>query len=180
MSIPEQSNFGSFIPTTQIWDSSAIDSMDVKSPEFKQLIVELYTNMGLMARILNTKESGFYYQQEFVNGNIWFPNPLYNSTTQKAPTERPEFHHVVLTGALLDNAPKSVAHGLTVTSGYRSVSVYGGATNPSTSLIPLPYASPTLADNISVEWDATNVIITTGNDRTAYTDSFVVLRFIKE
>lgn len=179
-SIPPQSGFGSFMPTTQIWDPAVIEQMDVTSPEFKRLIVQLYQNMNLMAQILNTKESGYYYQEEFVNGNVWFPNPAYTSSTPKAPIPRQEFIKVVNFGSLPNTASKSVAHGLTITAGYRFTHIFGAATDPSTSFIPLPYASPTLANNIELSVDATNVVVTTGSDRTAYTDSFIVLRYIKE
>jgi hypothetical protein len=45
--------------------------------------------------------------------------------------------------------------------------------------IPLPYASPTLVNNIQLSVDATNVTITTGIDYSAYTVTYVILEYIK-
>ena len=58
--------------------------------------------------------------------------------------------------------------------------LYGAATDPSTSFLPIPFAHPTAANNIALSADATNVSITTGSDRTGYTACYVVLEYIKE
>ena len=180
-SYSDQAEMGLFVPTTRSFDSQTINSTEVTSPEFKKLIIELYQSINDISTVLNLKDTGYYTIQEFVNGQIFFPNPALSSTTSTAPEYRQVFRKVINFGALPNTAAKSVAHGLTVTSGYSATRIYGAATNNTqTSFIPLPFASPTLNENIKVEMTNTNVIVTTGIDRTAYTTCYLVIEYIKQ
>lgn len=179
-SYSEDVNPGLFIPTTSVFDIELMRKADVNSHEFKELLVRLYQNVNNIALALNQKDSGLYYQEEFVTGQVYFPNPSLSSTTQQQPTPRPVFRKVINFGSLPNTGSTSVAHGLTVTANFSFTRIYGAATDPSTSFIPLPYASPTDADNIELSVDATNVTITTGSDRTGYTTCYVVLEYLKQ
>jgi hypothetical protein len=175
-----QANPGLFVPTTNIWDVQQLYSTDVNSDEFKELLVRLYQNINNISLALNLKDSGYYTIQEFLNGQVFFPNPALSSTTAQAPTYRQVFRTVVNFGTLPNTASTSVAHNIDITSGYSFTRIYGAATNTGrTSFIPLPFASPTLNENIKLEVTNTNVVITTGIDRTAYTTCYVVVEYIK-
>ena len=179
--IPNQSNFGAFVPTTNVWDVSQIFSTEVDSPEFKELIVRLYQNINNIAMVLNIKDSAYYTLEEFLNGQIFFPNPALNSTTPQSPTFRQVFRKIVNFGTLPNNGSTSVAHNITITSGYSFTRIYATSTNNTqTSFIPIPFASPTDAENIKLEVTNTDVIITTAADMTAYTKTYVVLEYIKQ
>lgn len=180
-SYPNQLNPGLFVPTTNVWDVSQLYSVDVKSPEFKELLVRLYQNINNISLALNLKDTGYYTLEEFLNGQVFFPNPLLNSTTSQSPTYRQVFRSVIDFGALPNAASKSVAHNLNVTSGYSFTRIYGAASNTArTSFIPLPFASPTLNQNISLEATDTNIIITTGINRTDYITTYVIIEYIKQ
>lgn len=167
-------NAGFFLPTTASIDVSRINEVDVNSPEFKQLLVQLYQFLNQSALAINNKPSGYFLDQEFNCGSLYFKS---GSST---PFDlRPVFRKVIDCGALPNNATKSVAHGITVTSSFVFTKIYGAATDPSTDFIPLPYASSTAAENIELSVDATNVNITTGNDRTGFTTTYVVLEYLK-
>lgn len=108
------------------------------------------------------------------------------TTSQKAdgsPNTRPIYRMVVDFGALPNATTKSVAHNITFDSApttFRATRIYGAATDPANRLfIPLPYASPTLNQNISVAVNATNVVVTTGINRTAYTNCTIVIEYAK-
>jgi hypothetical protein len=177
----DQAEMGLFTHTTSSVDVQNIYSTEVTSKEFKELIIKLYQDIGNISGILNAKDSGKYVLQEFVNGQIFFPNPLLNSTTPTAPTDRQVFRKVINFGSLPNAAAKSVAHGLSVTPGYSATRIYGAATNNTqTSFIPLPFASPTLNENIKLEMTNTNVVVTTGIDRTAYTTCYLIVEYIKQ
>ena len=131
---------GSFIPTSYIWDVSQLYSVDVNSPEFKELLVRLYQNVNNIAIVLNTKDSALYERSEFVNGQLYFSDPALSSQTNVTPVQR-QVYRLVLN---------------------------------------FPYASCTdVAHNIELNVDGTNVNITTGIDRTAYTIVYCVLEYIK-
>lgn len=174
-----RNNVGAFVPTSNVWDVSEIYSTEVTSPAFKELLVRLYQNLNVLSLVVNVKDSAFYVDSEFVTSGQYFTNPTLSSATAQNPTLRPVFRKVINFGALPNTATKSVAHGIAPIASFSFTRIYGCATNPSTSYIPLPYASPVLASNIELNADATNVNVTTGSDRTAYTITYIILEYIK-
>jgi hypothetical protein len=88
---------------------------------------------------------------------------------------------VVDFGSLPNATSKDVPHDIEFTSDAQLTRVYGAATDPETlNFIPLPFSSPTLSNNVSVEIDGTNVTITTGSDRTNFIITSVIIEYTKE
>lgn len=170
---------GSFVQTTQVWDISQIYELNANSPEFKQFLVLLYQQLNQVATVLNTKDSGFYDTSEFVNGQVLFPNPSLNSSSTTTPVFRQIQRKVINFGALPNTATKSVTHGITTTAATTFTRIYATATNPSTLYIPIPYATNTAGASIEINVDPTNVNITTGSDRTAFTTCYVILEYVQ-
>lgn len=172
--------FGAFGPTTNVWDVSQVYSTDVQSPEFKELIVRLYQNLNLMWLLLNIKDSGYYNTQEFVNGQLLFPNPALSSSSNTTPTFRQIFRQVIDFGAL-GIASKSLPHNITVTSATTFTRIYGAASNTTLqTYLPIPYADTTaIANNIQLDVTATMVTITNGIDRSAFNQTYVVLEYVQ-
>ena len=171
---------GLFIPTTQAWDVDEVYGTDVNTREFKDLIVRLYQNMNSMALVVNKKESAYYDLNEFITGQQFYPDST-DSTTEGDPIYRDVYRKVIKFGALPNAAAKSVAHGITLTTGSRITRLYGAATNPTAgalSFLPLPYASPVLVNNIELSMNATHVTVTTGSNRTAYTECDIMIEII--
>jgi hypothetical protein len=177
-SIPTTSSFGSFVPTTFIWEIQQIQSSNI-DPNLKEILVKLYQNLNQMAIVLNTKDSAMYVEQEFINGQIFFPNPTLNSTTADTPQMRQVFRKVINFGALPNAAAKSVAHDISQLA-WIMTRMYATATDLNIQAsIPIPFASTIAVNqNISLECSATDVIITTAVDYSAFTDCFVVLEYI--
>ena len=176
--IPPVQDDGLFIPTTDVYDTGQIAEIEVNSPEFKDLLVRLYQNLNVMATAVNWKDSGFYDTLEFVNGQVFYPNPA-NAVSQV--DLRPVYRKVVNFGALTAGA-KTVNHGLPVNAAYTWTRIYAAATDPvALTGIPIPYASAVdVAHNIELSVDSTNVIITSGgNDYSNYTICNVVLEYLK-
>lgn len=175
------SNIGSFIGTTNIWDVSEIYSTDVNSEQFKELIVRLYQNVNNIAVNLNIKDTGYYPLFEFLNGQLFFPNPNQQTNPSSSSVYRQVYRTTVIFGALPNATTVSVPHFIPVMQGYTFTRIYGAASNvSSTSFLPLPYASPTLNQNISLNADNANVNITTAIDYSGYTSTYVVLEYIKQ
>lgn len=180
MAYPKQfTNPGLYVDTTQIWDmAQQMQQVDVNSADFKELLVRLYQNINKICIALNHKDTGIYAEEEFVNGQNFPALPTTPGDTPQPP--RQVFRKIIQFGALPDNTTKSEAHGITVTSGFNFTRIYAASSDKTGSnYIPIPFASPTLADNIALTVDATNVNITTGSDRTAFTDTWVILEYLK-
>lgn len=177
-------NTGAFVPTTDVYDTQAIYDLDINSLEFKEFLVRLRQSTNNIALVLNVKDSGYYVLTEFVNSQLWFPNPILSSTTQQTPSYRQDFRLVIDFGALPNTGSKSVAHnisGIVPLGLFTLTRLYGAATDPiAQSYIPIPYASPTLANNIELSMDATNVTITTGSNRSNYLISYVIIEYLKQ
>ena len=169
---------GVFLPTTQIWDAENILETDVQSVQFKELVVKLYENNNEMAQAINLKDTGIYDIHEYVCGQTYFPTV--DSSTSQRTAFRQVYRKVINFGALLNNAPKSVAHSLTITNSVTITRIYGASSDTAGhTYIPLPYSSPTLAANIELSLNATHVIVTTGNDRTAYDTTYIVIEYLR-
>jgi hypothetical protein len=177
-------NLNLFQPTTDIWDTSEIYAIDIPNEQFRELLVRLYQNLNRMALVLNSRDSGVYQNNSMhVTGQTWFPNPIYATQLQRAqttPKPRPNFRVVVNFGALPNTALKSVAHGIICNGSTTITRLYGAASDTTDLLyIPIPYASPTLANNIELSMDATNVNITTGSNRSNFNITYVVIEYLQ-
>ena len=111
-SFPDQLGPGAFVPLTDIFDSQHIYELEVGSPEFKEFLVRLRQSMNDIAMVLNIKDTGYYVDQEFVNGQAFFPNPALTSTTSQTPVLRQVFRKVINFGTLPNTGTTTVAHGI--------------------------------------------------------------------
>lgn len=154
----------SFIPTSIILP-------DTQKDKEHNLILTDYLKKIIGA--LNDKDIAQYVTQEVLNGQKFF-TPNDNNRFRDA------FRIVINFGALPNTASTSVAHGITVDANTTFTRIYGTSSSPASNLyIPLPFSSSTLSENIKIEIDATNVIITTGDDKTAFTVTYVILEYVK-
>lgn len=171
-----QNNTGLFVPSTNVWDIQSLQENKDVSPALKEVLVRLYQNINSIELALNLKDSGYYQNYEFLNGQQFF-----SDSTNTDITGRQVFRTVVVFGALPNATLKTVPHGIGFTNGCSITRVYGTATdNVAMNYIPLPYASPTLNKNIELSIDRTNVTITTGIDMTAYTITYVIVEYVKQ
>ena len=173
-------NRGAFVPTTDVWDVSEIYSTDVNSEEFKELLVRLYQNINKIALSLNIRDAGYYVDQEFVNGQLFFPDPLLNSQTSQNPVFRQVFRKVVNFGVLPNNATKSAAHAIVMNTNFSFTRIYGCASDTGANIyLPIPYASGTGANIIELNVDGTNVNVITNSNRTNFDTTYIILEYIK-
>ena len=171
--------YGAFVPTTNIWDVGQFMQMDVKSPEFKELLVRLYQNVNNIALLLNIKDTGMYDTSQFVNGQLYFPNPAVPVATSQSSNFRQVYRTVINFGALPNAGAKAVAHGITVDANTSWTRIYATATDPvGLTGIPILYIDGGAGGNIELNVDALNVNIITTSDRTNYTICYVVLEYL--
>lgn len=130
-----------------------------------------------IAYSLNRKDSGYFISQSTITGQQFVPT--FSTDSGSSTVYRSVLRKVIDTGTLANTGTTTTAHGITIGSNFSVTKLYGAATNPSApSWIPIPFAHPTAANNISVDVDGTNVNITTGSNRSAYTRSWVVIEYI--
>lgn len=140
-------------------------------PDFREILVNSQKDI---ANTVNGKEGGLYQTTELSNSQQWF----ISTDTQNF---RYGYRTVVDFGVLPNTASKSVAHGITnIDANFSITRLYASASDPiNFDYIPIPYASPTLVNNIELSMDNTNVTITTGSDRTTFTICYVVIDYLR-
>jgi hypothetical protein len=178
--MPLNNEVGLFVPTTNVWDVGQVYQANIDNPQLVELLVRLYQNINNVAIALNLKDSGIYYLQEFINGQIFFPNPANSSATQVNPSQRQVYRLVINFGALPNTAAKSVAHGIVVSVDTTFTRIYATASDTAGfNYIPIPYVDPA-GNNIAISVDATNVTITTSSDRTNFNICYVILEYLQQ
>lgn len=144
-----------------------------KPEEFLRQFTELYRQI---ARKVNAKDRGFYWNQEIINDQRYY----LTGDPQKFHTI---FRKVVPFGALPNTALKQVAHGITgIGNGWMFTRIYGTAIEPAGAgarpfYIPLPNSGPNYQVELMV--DNTNINITTIANLSAFTTTYIVLEFWK-
>lgn len=167
-----QQNRGLYVPTTNVWDQSQLQDINVNSDEFKLLLVRLYQNINSIALALNLKDSALYDLQEFVNGQMFFSN------TPMDPTKlRNDFRLVMNVGAIVAGV-NTFAHNLPVIASWTWTRIYATATD-SVGLFGYPIGTGGAAAGIATIFvNATNVVIT-NNTGVNFTRCIVVLEYLK-
>lgn len=168
------SQYGSFVPTNLVWDVAQLQEIDVTSPEFKELLVRLYQNINNIANVLNIKDTGIYNNSFFsVNGQLYFPNPVNNSSTPDRPAMRQVFRQVFIVPA-----GGTLLHKLPINANWQFTRIYGVANDPvGNNYYPLPWASAAGATNIELKVNLTQIVIT-NNSGIAFPNFLVVLEWI--
>jgi hypothetical protein len=174
---------GEYVPSTEIWQIvQELSTANPGSDQFKELIVRLALIVNRINLAVNTKETGIYdNSREFITSGQYFPNPVFFSGTPQEPDPRMVYRTVVYPGVPLPNtATLSIPHNIICTAATNFTRIYGAATQPSTSYIPLPFVSATdVAHNIEINVDTTNVNIVTGANYSAYTISYIILEYLQ-
>lgn len=146
-----------------------------EDPSEKDLKIRQYFND--LAAATNSKDSGYYDAVETITGQQFLPT--FSTNTGANATYRSVFRKVIDFGALPLSTSKSVAHGINFQSTFSATRIYGAATDPGNTWIPIPYSSTTSANNIELYLNSTNVVITTGSNRTNFTRTYVIVEYIK-
>ena len=105
----------------------------------------------------------------------------YSETEQKTGGKwidgKPIYRKVVACGALPNNTTKNVAHNISNVG--RFINYYGTAKG-NTTTINIPYLDGSGHDySVFVNVNNTNVVIRTYKDRSAYTDTYIILEYTK-
>ena len=171
----DQSQFGAFVPTTDVYDVQTLYNFNPTSDEYKLFLVRLRQSVNNHALVLNIKDSGYYLPAEFINGQLFWPNPTNGSNNY-----RQVYRILVNFGVLPNTGTKSVPHGIAnIGTTFSFTRIYATASDP-INFVYIPIPTMQTLGEIYMTVDATNVNITTTFDATAYTICYVILEYLKE
>jgi hypothetical protein len=167
---------GYFIPVSYIIDQTNLEGKDLSSVEFKEFVINLKYTIENMASAINTKDTSYYNTTEFLTNQTFFSGAT--------PNVRSAFRKVVDFGTLPNAGQKKIAHGIAFDANFRLTKLRAAASNPTGLLyIPLPYTdvSGTILPGFTeLSIDATDVIINTTGDGSAYTTCYVFIEYTKQ
>ena len=170
---------GFYLSTTSQEDNKQILDIDVTSVEFKEFLIRLQQRLNNIALYQNNKVAGIFSLDEQINGKQYFQTSQAAGTGQQSQIQRQVYHKTFNVGALTFPGPTIIPTGLDITADWIATDIYGTATEPGARMIPLPFSSPTLNENIKLEVVGTNIIITTAIDYSAFTITYVTLEYVK-
>lgn len=182
---PQQQFAGVYLETTQVWDVSEIQKLDVP-PAVKEVLVRLYLNQNRVNLSLSQKQNGYFNTSQFVTGKTYFPNPNINPADGSAPSIyavfRSELGLVILfTTTLVAATMYTIPHGITCTT-TTTFTNYWALANDTTNqvYVKIPYAGVTYG-NIEMYVDNTNVYINTGATipSAALSTTYIVLEYLQ-
>jgi len=166
----DSQNFESYVPV--------YDAIPEKWEDGRAFIVE---QLKKITNSLNTKEIGFYLDQELLSGKAFIPGLNIASDGGSSQIFRTVLRLVVDTGTLPNAGVKTVPHGITIDNNFTLISLYGAATDPTNlQSIGLGFPSVTPANSVEVFLNATDVVIITGVNRTSFTRSFIIIEYMQE
>lgn len=174
-------NYGAFVPTSDVWDVSEIYEA-TQDPKLQELLVRLYQNLNRLSLTTNIKDSAYYVQSEFVNGQSFFAPTTTSSATAQSPAMRQVFRLVVNFGALPNTGIKRITTTIQPNPTWSFTRIYATSTNPTAlEYIPIPYASSAGDIELFADVNATflRVNIITPSDYSAYTITYVILEYLK-
>lgn len=180
--MPDQSAVtGAFIPTTDVYDVDVIYSLDVQSQEFKEFLVRLRQSTNNIAIAVNFRDAGYYIEQQFNCGQVFFPNKALSSSTGQTPTYRSVYRTVVDFGVLPNTGLKSVPHNIPNIDGAVTFSrIYATATDTTAFVgIPIPITFVATGNIIDLYVDAVNANITTNFDARKFDKCVVIIEYFK-
>ena len=163
---------GNYVQQTPLFEIARLQQVDIKSEEFKQLLVQLYQQVNNIALELNSKDTGYYINQEVNISSI-----LYNLTSSNPQNQRPIYRKTFFTG-VINAGVNNIPHGLTITATWDFVKILGAAKNTAGGIyIPLPYVS-VAATPVQVSVNNVNIVINNASG-VVYDSGYITLEFVK-
>jgi len=121
-----------------------------------------------VANGVNARVIGIYELASVITGERWFSNNSSNINT-KRQTQRKVFQ--------FSDASLVFSHGLSGVTAFTRI--YGTFTDGTLSY-PLPYVSPTAANQVGVSVSSTQVTVTKGAGAPAIISGFVILEYLQQ
>lgn len=170
---PDNVNPGMFLPTTPMFDVGDLDETTLK-----QLVVQLTQFVNNIAVVLNKKDSALYVLEQFVNGQLFFPNPVTSSSQAQSPDLRQVYRQVFSVGPLPNTGQILIPHGIAPTSIFTFTRIYGCASDTTgLNYIPLP-ESFVNGHIVDLAVNMTNIVINTNWNASNFNITYIVLEWL--
>lgn len=130
---------------------------------------------------LNSKEIGFYLDQELLSGKAFIPGVNIATDGGSSQQFRQVLRKVIDCGVLPNTTTKTVPHEITVDANFTLVALYGAATDPTNlQAFGMGFPATSLTFVVELFMNATDIVIVTNADRTSFTRSYVVVEYMQE
>jgi hypothetical protein len=134
--------------------------------EWEEAREQLVERMRFIGNTVNNRQTSMYTNTEVLAGQ------KFDSATQEP---RDAFRKTFLIKALPNAGVLNIPHGIKFDANFTLTDLYLSATDPVNFLA---FSVKTLGSPVSISMDATNIIITTTGNYTAYTKNVVVVEYL--
>jgi hypothetical protein len=161
---------------------SYVPVYDVAPEKWEEARPFLVEQLKKLATAINIREIGWFLDEELLSGKAFIPGINALSTGASSQIYRQVLRKVIDFGALPAAGTKSVPHGINFDNNFTLTFFGAYATDPLNLIaFPIPYADPiALVNAVSLTMDVTNVNITVGINRSAFTRCFVTIEYMQE
>ena len=160
MTIPiDSTNLESYVPV-----------YDVAPKEWEDARAFIVEQLKLHANAINTKEIGFFLDQELLSGKAFIPGVNQITDGGSSQQFRTILRKVIVFGSITTGL-NVMAHGISVDANFTLIQLWASATNSTT------FRSVTFSNSNTIYMDATNVYITSDGN---YDRCNAVVEYIQE
>jgi len=150
------------------------DMVPEKWEDARQFLVE---HLKKISNAVNYREIGFFLDEELLSGKSFIPGATVAGNPQRF---RSVLRKVIDFGALPNTGTKTVAHGITFDANFTLIDLWGASTDPVNFFAVNLGHTSAAPDQIELYIDATNIVVKTGSNRSAFTRTFIVVEYILE
>lgn len=167
-------------------DSQTLESYvpvyDVVPEKWDDARAFLIEQLKRISNAINIREIGWFLDEELLSGKAFIPGVNATSSGATSQIYRQVLRKVIDFGALPAAGTKSIPHGIDFGDNFTLTFMQATATDPVAHIaFPIPYCDPgSLVNGVSLTMDATNVNITVGINRSAFTRCFVTIEYLQE
>lgn len=158
---------GAFYKVRNVTTSDVIDEINIIALHDVLLVAEKVTKFtdNLIQNIQNNYETLITYSETEQGVGLWYNQHII-------------YRKVIRFGALPNNDHLQIPHGI---ENLENVIKISGEVSDGNNRLPLPYVSvgDITIDRIALFADNTNINIFTFNDKSAYTDNFIIIEYTK-
>lgn len=158
---------GAFYKVRNVTTSDVIDEINIIALHDVLLVAEKVTKFtdNLIQNIQNNYEALITYSETEQGVGLWYNQHIV-------------YRKVIRFGALPNNGHLTIPHGIV---NLENVIKISGEVSDGNNRLPLPYVSvgDITIDRIALFADNTNINIFTFNDKSTYTDNFIIMEYTK-
>ena len=160
---------------------SYVPVYDVVPEKWEDARPFLVEQLKLMATAINSREIGFYLDEELLTGKAFIPGQVDFNQVGASSVFRSVLRKVIDFGTLPNNSTKSVPHNILFDDNFTLINLSMACTSPTNlRAFGFSYYANTDPGTIILNMDQNNINVTTTSSYSTYERCYVVIEYMQE